>query len=198
MGCVGDNLWWSVPDEGVAGLVAEEVEYVRDLDPVGGAKAAGEARRLVVQAVHPGVGLAGLKACLGDPDRRNPDEAVGEHGSEQIPVARSRSGGPVPLDRSVRRAAGAGDCGESGLVDQFDHASRDEADPGVVPVRPSQETHAAASAPSQRVERVLRQRVAVDDRGERQASPRGRIGPGLDLPGDSGRRPNEPFGRAPR
>jgi hypothetical protein len=57
---------------GVAGLVADEVEHVRDLDPVGSGEAAGEARRLVVEAVHPGVGLAGLEARLGDPDRREP------------------------------------------------------------------------------------------------------------------------------
>lgn len=44
MGCVCDSLWWSVADEGVAALVVEEVEHVRDLDRVGGAEAAGEAR----------------------------------------------------------------------------------------------------------------------------------------------------------
>ena len=158
---------------------------------MGGAEAAGAARRLVVEAVHPGVGVApgDVEACLGNPDRRDSNEVVGSHGREQVPGAGLRPGCPVELDRPVGRAEGAHDCGEGGLVDHVKHAGGDEADPGVVPVPPGQEPHAAAGAPSQRVERVVVEGVAVDDWGEGETCPLGRIRGLLDLIDEGGRTP---------
>ena len=162
---VGDLLGWSIGsgDPGGAGIV-EGVEHERDLERVA------RAEPTVVQCERPSELVhvrrcSVLRAGLGDPDRREPEEPVAERGQQYL-ACRPRE----PVGCAGLLGIGAvkhEGVSERIVIDEIDHSAGHEEQREFLGVGADQNIDLPTSAGPDRLQRQAWQHLTVDHRLER-------------------------------